>query len=118
MAAGAVLGTGLLAPKLALARGTADPRPIAGGLQALELFGIPDPTLFHFFLPQLGLGIDPSTITDFKGFVGLSDIGGTGTGTDGRGAKTRLFFDTDIRFMSGKFVGLDGEQHHSAFGFL
>src|SRR2546427_682499 len=34
MAAGAVLGAGLLAPKLALAKGTADPRPIAGGLQA------------------------------------------------------------------------------------
>ena len=31
---GAVLGAGLLAPKLALAKGTADPRPIAGGLQA------------------------------------------------------------------------------------
>jgi hypothetical protein len=114
VAAGAVLGAGLLAPKRALAKGTADPRPIAGGLQALELFGVPDPTLFHLFLPQLGLGSDPSAITDFTGFVGLSDIAGTGTGSDG----TRLFFDTDIRFMSGKFVGLDGKRHHGTFGFL
>jgi hypothetical protein len=116
--AGAVLGAGLLVPKLALAKGTADPRPIAGGLQALKLFGVPDPTLFHFFLPQLGLGLDPSAITDFRGFAGLSDIAGTGTGTDRTGAKTRLFFDTDIRFMSGKFIGLDGKQHQGTFGFL
>jgi len=42
------------------------PRPIPGGI---DVGG----TTFHVFLP--GAGNEPSTITDFKGLVGLANIG-------------------------------------------
>jgi hypothetical protein len=54
---------------------SATPIPIPGGLQALG----PSGPLFHFFLP--GPGTEPSTITNFKGFIGWAAVGGKGTHT-------------------------------------
>jgi hypothetical protein len=85
-----------------------DPRPIPLTL------ALPGPTPFHVQL--LGPGQEPSTITDFNGFVGVADVQGTGTGT-GQGAGT-LLFDTDMRFMTGEYVGVDGKRYHSTFGFV
>ena len=119
-AAGVAIGWGMLSPSLARAdddddegEETHDPRPIPGGVQP---FGA-GTEVFHVFLP--GAGAEPSTITDFKGFVGLAAVGGMGTGIDkATGKKTRLVFDADVRFMKGDFVGLDDEQHHGTFGFI
>jgi len=101
-------------PGQALAWGNgAAPRPIPGGIQP---FG-PGTEVFHIFLP--GRGAEPSTITDFHGFIGIADTQGTGTGTDTRtGATTTLLFDNDTRFMQGVYIGVDGKKHRGTFGFI
>ncbi len=111
-AAGAVLTSSLWWPAAAAASehvGHA-PRPIPGGI---DMGG----TTFHLFPP--GSGNEPSTITDFKGLVGLANIGGTGTGTDlTTGKATTLVFDADMRFMKGTFVDKGGHRRHGTFGFV
>jgi hypothetical protein len=103
---GVVLGSGLWMPKLALAAGS-DPKPIPGGFAPG----------FHVFL--LGEGNEPSTITDFKGFVGVADVQGTGKATNTRtGFHETLNYDTDVRFMQGTYIGMDGNQYSDTFGFI
>jgi hypothetical protein len=118
VAATALLGSRLLIPKRVFANDrVAAPRPIPGGTAFLSLCGSPDPTVFHAYSPEAGAEL--STITDFNGVVGATEITGTGTGVDTRtGRTTRLFFDTDMRFMRGEFIGLDGREHEGTFGFL
>jgi hypothetical protein len=87
------------------------PRPIPGGFD--ENFNlVSEDAAFHFFPP--GIGFDMSTITDFNGIVGGSEIRGTAHGTDG----TTYDFDTDMRFMRGVYIGLDGRVHTGSFGFI
>jgi len=71
-----------------------------------------------FHLSFFGHGVDPSSITDFNGFVGVADVQGTGTATNADGSQEPLFFDTDMRFMDGQFVGVDGKVHQGVFGFV
>lgn len=71
-------------------------------------------TIFHFL--AFGPGIDPSTIGDFNGFVGVADVRGTGTATNPDGSTETLLFDTDMRFMSGVYIGQDGAVHTGTFG--
>jgi hypothetical protein len=113
-ATGAVLSSGLWMPGVAQAHGSSvAPRPIPGGVQ----FPFAGPEVFHVFGPVHG--VEPSTIFDFKGFVGVAHITGTGTGTDtGTGITTPLLFDVDNRFMKGVYVGVDGKKHHGTFGFI
>jgi hypothetical protein len=112
-AASGLAFTGLAAPPLAgAATASRLPNPIPNGLQLLG----PDGPLFHLFLP--GPTSEPSTITDFHGFVGLANVGGRGTRTESGGKPHHLFFDSDNRFMSGVFVGRDGKVHHGTFGFV
>ena len=87
------------------------PQPIPGGL---ELLG-PGTPLFHVFLPASGA--EPSTITDFNGFVGWAAVGGQGTHTTG-GVTSHLPFESDMRFMIGEYIGVDGKHHHGAFAFI
>jgi len=105
------LGAGLWRPQWARAADPAStaPNPIPGGIQP---FG-PGTEVFHIILP--GPGTEPSTITDFHGFVGVAHITGFGTATPGN---RRLFFDTDMRFMKGPYLGMDGRQHNGTFGFF
>ncbi len=91
---------------------SAMPSPIPGGL---ELLGSPGP-LFHLFLPATG--DEPSTITNFNGFVGWAAVGGTGTHTPAGEAPQHLPFESDMRFMIGEFIGADGRNHHGAFAFI
>ncbi len=120
-AAGVAMTSALGWPVLAnAATGTAAPRPIPGGTQ-IDGLG-----LFHFYFPtssnpvgspntiQSGRG-DPSTITDFNGFIGVGEWGG-GTGKDQNGHT--LFWAADLRFMDGEYVGLDGRHHQGAFAFV
>ena len=112
-ATGGLAAAGLLDPLSAFARSSGDPRPIPGGLNVTAT-GIDlvthDPTV-HVLPP--GLGFEMSTITDFNGAVGASEIQGTAHG-DG----TVYAFDTDMRFMRGTFVDLDGRVQHGSFGFI
>jgi hypothetical protein len=91
---------------------TATPLPIPGGLQLLG----PTGPLFHVFLPASGA--EPSTITDFNGFVGWAAVGGMGTHTVTGQAPEHLPFESDVRFMRGEFIGADGRNHHGAFVFI
>jgi hypothetical protein len=84
---------------------TAAARPIPGGIQPLG----PGTEVFHVILPGQG---EPSTITDFKGEVGVAVTDGRGTGPNAAHA-----FEIDIRFMDGTFVGLDGRRSAGTFGF-
>jgi hypothetical protein len=124
-AAGTALGANLFRPKLAFANDDdgdgahADPNPIPGGVTALKPFGI---FVHHNPLnpatPLANIN-DPSQITDFDGFVGLTHIRGGGMGTDtATGAMTRLAFQADMGFSQGKFIGTDGQQHKGTFAFV
>jgi hypothetical protein len=62
--------------------------------------------------------VDPSSITDFKGFVGVADVRGHGTARNPDGSVETLLFDTDMRFMQGTYVGQDGAVHEATFGFV
>ena len=90
---------------------TATPVPIPGGLRLLG----PGGPLFHVFLPAAGA--EPSTITNFNGFIGWAAVGGMGTHTVASQSQ-HLPFDSDMRFMKGEFVGADGRNHHGAFAFI
>ena len=110
---GLVLGSGLWRPQLARAANPADPKPIPGGIQP---FG-PGTEVFHIFLPDPGS--EPSLITDFHGFVGLAHVTGFGTRTNAStGATSRVFFDNDVRFMKGPYIGVDGKQRNGTFVFF
>jgi hypothetical protein len=97
-----VIGAG---PALA-ARRVGAPRPIPGGIQP---FG-PGTEVFHVFFPGTG---EPNTITDFNGFVGVANIDGVGAG-----AAADLSFDGDNPFITGEYIGLNGQHFNATFGFL
>ena len=110
-AAGALAGAGLLNPIAGLAKQpfNAAPRPtdVVNDIGGLD-----------FHLTFFGPGLDPSSIADFNGFVGVADVQGTGTATNPDGSTETLLFDTDMRFMKGVYVGQDGAVHKGAFGFV
>jgi hypothetical protein len=111
-AVGTVLGASMLLPSAALAKTklqNVTPNPIPGGT---TIGG----QLFHFLV--FGQGLEPASITDFNGFVGVADVQGTGTATNPDGSTETLLYDTDIRFMKGVYVGKDGAVHKGTFGFI
>jgi hypothetical protein len=110
-ATGAALGASLLWPTAAGAArmSNATPTPTANVVTLNDVD-------FHFTF--FGPGVDPSSITDFNGFVGVAEVQGTGTGTNPDGTTETLLFDTDMRFMSGVYVGQDGRVHKGTFGFV
>jgi hypothetical protein len=127
-AAGAAVGAGLLRPKPTFAgndddraeqAGCALVNPIPGGIVPFKPFGVP---VHHNPLnpanPLADIN-DPSQITDFDGFVGLTHIrgGGTGMNTD-TGAPTALAFQADMGFSKGNFIGVDGRRHEGTFAFV
>jgi len=64
-------------------------------------------------------GRDPSTITNFEGFVGQVDLTFSGTGMDTKtGATAPYQFHTDTRFMKGTFIGSDERTRRGAFAFI
>ena len=62
--------------------------------------------------------MDPSSITDFKGVVGVADVRGKGVATNPDGSTETLLFDTDMRFMKGVYVAQDGATYRATFGFV
>ena len=104
-AAAAAATSSLWFPTLAEAAGS-DPVPIPGGFAPG----------FHVFL---GPEVEPSSIFNFRGVVGVAVVQGTGTGTNTRtGERTALLFDSDNRFMQGEYIGMDGLRHEGTFGFV
>jgi hypothetical protein len=124
--AGAIAGAGLLRPKPVFAddnehAACALANPIPGGGAPFKPFGV---VVHHNPLNAANrLAVaninDPSQITDFDGFVGLTNIHGGGTGTNTvTGESTILGFRADMGFSKGKFIGVDGRQHEGTFAFV
>ena len=68
--------------------------------------------------PNGGGGNDPSTIADFEGYIGQTEVMGTGTGTNtDTGETTPLLYDCDLRFMQGLYRGVDGRFLEARFVF-
>jgi hypothetical protein len=109
----ATVGAGLLRPMGALAAPTSNaaPKPTPNVL-------IINGTRTDFHVTPFAAGVDPSSITDFNGFVGVAEVQGTGTATNSDGSTETLLFDTDMRFMSGVYVGQDGKVNNGTFGFV
>ena len=110
--AGASVGSELLWPAAASAGSFSipPPRPIPA---TTTINGV----AFHFVDP-FHAGVDPSSITDFKGLVGVADVQGIGIGRNPDGSVETFLFDTDMRFMKGTYIGLDGKVHKATFGFV
>ena len=123
-AVGAVAGATLFQSKPAFADNSGQHlcalvNPIPGGVVPFKPFGVP---VHHNPLnPAVALANinDPSQITDFNGFVGLTHIRGGGTGTNtATGATTPLAFQADMGFAQGKFIGTDGRNHVGTLAFV
>ena len=123
--AGTVLSAGIWRPQSARAdddnedQNDGQPNPIPGGHGPVAPFGI---VVHHNGLnpvtplPSIS---DPSQITDFDGFVGLTHIRGGGIGTNTMtGATMMLNFQADMGFSQGRFIGTDGHQHKGTFAFI
>src|SRR2546428_564616 len=101
-------------PVGAAPRGDTNPVPIPGGIQ------IPDGPLIHVFAPGpedagfMGENVDPSVITNFRGFSALAYIGGTATDAAGN----TYDMEVDIRVYQGEYVAADGTHHRGTFGFV
>ena len=110
-AASVAMGAMLLRPGGAFAapKSNPSPKPTAN---TMNLNG----TDFH--VTFFGPGVDPSSIGDFNGFVGVAQVQGTGIGTNPDGSTESLLYDTDMRFMSGVYVGQDDRVHQGTFGFI
>jgi hypothetical protein len=112
---GATLGSGWWRPGLAKASGSNEPVPIPGGFQA-------GGQTFHVFAPGDGNppDLEPSTITDFNGFVGLAYLDGMVTQTNTKTGQVRRlpFLASDMRFMQGVFLDTEGQVQQGAFAFV
>jgi hypothetical protein len=97
------------------------PKPIPGGIQ------IPGGPLLHVFLPGpegvtlpftgaqlMGLDVEPSVITDYRGFTALAYVAGTATGSDGQ----QYNLEADRRAMEGTYIATDGSRQRGLFAFI
>ncbi len=88
------------------------PRPVPGGFNNDFDGFVPSNPSIHAFAPAVGL--DLSTITDFKGVVAACELQGGAHGSDG----SEYWFDADMRFMQGTYIDLHGRRREHAFGFV
>lgn len=108
--AGLAATSSLWMPALARAdddREVVAPRPIPQTFAA----GVP----FHII--RTGPDTEPSTITDFEGTIGVAASFGSGVGVT-NGVRETFTQVLDVRFMQGKYIGVDGHQHHGTFAFV
>ncbi len=68
---------------------------------------------------HIGPGVEPSTIFNYHGTTGVAAVRGTGTGWNTEtGESTALLFDSDNRFMRGRYISVNGQEHKGTFGFV
>ncbi len=88
-----------------------EPVPIPGGDT------VPPIGFIHNFLPGPtslgfdGIDVEPNGITNFRGFVAQTTLGGTATATDG----ITYNLGGDIRIIQGEYVSADGTHHRGTF---
>lgn len=99
------------------------PSPIPGGIDTGEdvlgfihwfLPGPEDAATPFAQIPGFGLDVEPSTLTNFKGFTAYSVISGQARGSDGKTYNVEF----DIRVMEGEYIAEDGSRQQSTFGFF
>jgi hypothetical protein len=99
-----------------LLQSTAEPVPSPGGIQ------VPGGPFIHIFFPGpeslnplfMGIDVEPSVITDFRGFSAIAYLAGTATGNDGK-----LYnLEADIRVYQGEYVASDGSHHFGTFALI
>ncbi len=94
--------------------GNGDPVPIPGGIQ------VPDGPFIHTFLPgpeslgYMGLDVDPTVISDFRGFTAMAYMGGRATDTEGKDFDLAV----DLRVFRGDYIDADGDRSRGTFGFI
>jgi hypothetical protein len=96
----------------ALRRALPAPLPIPGGEDVGPPVGV-----IHVFTPGpqgLGLDVEPSLITNFKGFTAFTIVEGQAEGSDGKTYDVR----SDLRVMQGEYVAEDGSRHQGTFAFF
>ena len=88
------------------------PVPVPAGTPGLSPMGA-----YHIFG---GPGEEPSSISNFKGSVGIAFVDGTVKRTNVKTGEQRSlpFTDADMRFMTGTFRGTDGLEYPGTFGFI
>jgi hypothetical protein len=90
------------------------PVPIPGGILL--------PPLIHVFAPGpvnqgfQGIDVEPSVITNLRGFTAIGYPGGTNAATDSNGNTYDLI--TDMRVFQGEYVAADGSHHRGTFVFI
>jgi hypothetical protein len=97
------------------------PNPIPGGSQ------IPDGPFIHVFAPGdpavtlpftgvrlEGFGVEPSTLTDFRGLSAVAYHVGTATGSDG----VTYNLETDMRAFQGVYVDSKGMRRFGSFALI
>lgn len=104
-----------------LLRAQPAPSPIPGGGDAPPVGFIhwflpgPEDAVTPFFgLPGGGLDVEPSLITDYKGFTAFAVLAGQAKGSDGMTYNVEF----DLRIMKGRYRAADGSRHHGTFGFF
>jgi hypothetical protein len=122
------IGTALLAGNAGTAVATS-PKPRLNWTFAPVPIPSGSPTTpgFHVFGPNFPdpaaadpVDAEPSTITNFNGSIGLAYISGMVTRTDLRTGERQYvpFLDSDMRFMTGLFRGVDGQEHPGTFSLV
>jgi hypothetical protein len=90
------------------------PVPIPGGILV--------PPLIHVFAPGpvnqgfQGTDVEPSVITNFRGFSAIGYPGGTNAAQDSNGNTYDLA--TDMRVFQGEYISADGSHHRGTFVFI
>src|SRR5207247_9704570 len=93
--AGAAMGVSLLPTSVLAAKPSSSaPKPT------------PNTVFDTFHVTFFGPGIDPSSIGDFDGFVGVADVQGTGTGTNQSVTTETLLFDLAMQYITCVCSGL------------
>jgi hypothetical protein len=121
---GAIGAVGQVKPASATEQRRAKPAPlpIPGGFDAGPPVGFvhaflpgPEGSFTPFFqLPGGGLDVEPSTMTNFKGFTAFAILSGQAEGSDGKTYNVEF----DLRVMEGEYITEDGSHQQGTFAFF
>src|SRR4051812_40321870 len=125
--AAGVMGS-LTGPQASLAHGddsaqgrAVPPKPIPGGVQVpngpqFHVWPVGDPSVTLPFsgATLMGFDVDPSTVTDFRGFSACAFHAGTAVGSDG----ATYNLETDLRAYKGTYIAADGRRRVASFAFI
>jgi hypothetical protein len=87
--------------------------PVPGGIIHVFLPGPPSVTLPFSNTTLMGLNVEPSTITNFKGSSAVAFVIGTAKGSDGK----TYNLEVDIRALEGEYVA-GGATQRGAFALI